>query len=213
MSGSLVNVRLNVVTFEYLSKEIIMTTKTKIHAQMTISDILGMFPDKAQGLSQEITNAGLHCVGCQAATWETLEGGMLGHGKTPAEIQNLVDRLNELLEEEVDLTTITVTPEAAKRFQEFAKAEGKEGSALRFSEEMAGCSGFEYVLDFSSGADPKADEIFHSNGIEVHVNKRILPRLIGSKIDYMNGIRDSGFKIMNPNVNASCGCGSSHGYK
>lgn len=189
-----------------------MTTNTKIHAQMTIADILAMFPDKAQRLSQEITNAGLHCVGCQAATWETLEGGMLGHGKTQDQIEDLVERLNTLLDEVVDLSTITVTPSAAEKFKDFAKADGKEGWALRFGEEMAGCSGFEYVLDFSEKAEAD-DEVFHSNGIDIHVNKKLLRRLIGSKIDYMNGIRDSGFKIINPNVNSACGCGSSHGYK
>lgn len=188
-----------------------MTTKTKIHAQMTIADILAMFPDRAQRLSQEITNAGLHCIGCQAATWETLEGGMLGHGKTQEQIEDLVDRLNALLEEEVDLTTITLTPDAAEKFKAFAKDDNKEGWALRFSEEMAGCSGFEYVLDFSEKPDEN-DVVFHSNGIEIHVNKKILPRLLGCKIHYKNGIRDSGFSIINPNASHACGCGTSHGY-
>ena len=77
---------------------------------MTIEQILGMFPYKAQRLSQEITNAGLHCIGCHAAVWETLEGGMLSHGKSEEEINALVDRLNALLEEVVDLDTIRITP-------------------------------------------------------------------------------------------------------
>ena len=47
---------------------------------MTIDEIFGKFPDKSQRIAQELTNAGLHCVGCQAATWETLEVGMIGHG-------------------------------------------------------------------------------------------------------------------------------------
>lgn len=189
-----------------------MTTQTKIHRQMTIADILGMFPDKAQRLAQEITGAGLHCIGCNAATWETLEGGMLGHGKSQEAIDQLLVKLNALLEEKVDRSTITMTPSAAKKFLEFASMEGKQGAALRFGEEMAGCSGFEYILDFSEVAQPD-DEIFTSNGIEIHVNKKSLPRLIGSKIDYYTGMRDAGFKVENPNVRSSCGCGTSHGYK
>ncbi len=86
---------------------------------MTISDILGMFPDKAQRLSQEITNAGFHCIGCNAATWETLESGHARPWQTPAQIEELVSKLNALLDEKVDLTTITVTAEAAKKFLEF----------------------------------------------------------------------------------------------
>lgn len=189
-----------------------MSNTAQINAQMTISNILGMFPDKAQRLSQEITNAGLHCIGCNAATWETLESGMLGHGKTVSEIEQLVAKLNALLEEKIDLTTITVTPEAAKKFREFAIAEGKPNAALRFGEEMAGCSGFEYILDFSDEATPN-DAVYVSNGIEVHIHKMQVKQLLGAQIDYVNGIRDSGFKVINPNVRSSCGCGTSHGYK
>lgn len=166
---------------------------------------------KAQKLSQEITNAGLHCVGCHAATWETLEMGMMNHGKTNEQIDELVTRLNALLAEPIDLNTITVTPRGASKFIEIAAEENKHGWGMRFSEEMAGCSGFQYVLDFSEKADAD-DEIFVSNGIEIHIKKAIAPRLVGSEIDFVDGLRGSGFKISNPNVHASCGCGSSHGY-
>lgn len=183
----------------------------KITRQMTIEEILGMFPYKAQRLSQEITNAGLHCVGCHAAVWETLEAGMYTHGKTDAQIDELVRRLNALLEEEVDLTSIRITPRGAAKFLEILSEEGKQGWGMRFSEEMAGCNGFEYVLDLSEKAED-ADEVFESNGIEIHVKKPMLPRLIGSEIDYVEGLRGSGFKISNPNVRSSCGCGTSHNY-
>ena len=178
---------------------------------MTIEQILGMFPYKAQRLSQEITNAGLHCVGCHAAVWETLEGGMLGHGKSEEEIDELVRRLNALLDEKIDLTTITITARGAAKFIEILSLEEKQGWGLRFSEEMAGCNGFEYILDFSEKSD-QDDEVFVSHGIEIHVKKKVLPRLIGSEIDYVEGLRGSGFKISNPNVGSSCGCGSSHNY-
>ena len=83
---------------------------------MTIEEILGMFPYKAQRLSQEITNAGLHCVGCHAAVWETLEGGMYTHGKTDAQIDELVRRLNALLEEEVETpSSICITSTGEQR--------------------------------------------------------------------------------------------------
>lgn len=183
----------------------------RIHRQMTIEEILGMFPYKAQRLSQEITNAGLHCVGCHAAVWETLEGGMLSHGKTDAQIDELVDRLNALLDEEVDTTSVRITPRGASKFLEILSDEGKQGWGMRFSEEMAGCNGFEYVLDFSEKAD-EDDEVFISNEIEIHIKKAMVPRLIGSEIDYVEGLRGSGFKISNPNVRSSCGCGTSHNY-
>lgn len=185
---------------------------TQIHKLMTISDILSMFPNKAGRLSQEITNAGLHCVGCHAATWETLEGGMLGHGKKPEHIDQLVARLNALLEEETDLTTISLTPEAAKKFKEFAALEGQADAALRFGVEMKGCSGFGYILDFSSELHAD-DTVFESQGVEIHVNNKVVNKLLGCKIDYLTGLHDSGFKVIdNPNAKSSCGCGSSVGY-
>lgn len=186
--------------------------KKQIHKLMTISDILGCFPNKAGRLSQEITNAGLHCVGCHAATWETLEGGMLGHGKTPDQIDLLVTRLNDLLEEETDLTTISLTAEAAKKFSEFAELEGQPGAALRFGVEMKGCSGFGYILDFSTAAQAD-DTVFESHGVQIHVNNKEVKKLLGCKIDYLTGLHDSGFKVIdNPNAKSSCGCGSSVGY-
>jgi iron-sulfur cluster assembly accessory protein len=183
----------------------------KITRHMTIEEILGMFPFKAQRLSQEITNAGLHCVGCHAAVWETLEAGMYSHGKSDAQIDELVRRLNALLEEEVDTTSIRITPRGAAKFLEILSEEGKQGWGLRFAEEMAGCNGFEYVLDFSEKAYDD-DKTFVSNGIEIHVKIVMLPRLLGSEIDYVEGLRGSGFKISNPNVRSSCGCGTSHNY-
>jgi len=186
------------------------TTK-KIHRQMTIESILAMFPFKAQKLAQEITNAGLHCVGCHAATWETLEAGMYGHGMKDEDIDRLVDRLNALLEEEVDNSTIVLTPRAAKKFLEILAEEGKQGWGMRFAERMAGCNGFEYELDYSEKALP-TDDIFECLGIQIHVDKKMVPRLLGSEIDFVDGLRGSGFKISNPNVRSSCGCGTSHGY-
>lgn len=186
-------------------------TRKKIHQHMTIEEILSLFPYKAQRLSQEITNAGLHCVGCQAATWETLEAGMMSHGMNQEAIDRLVMRLNALLEEEVDASTITITKRAAKKYLEILEEEGKQGWGLRFAERMAGCNGFEYALDYSEKALPD-DTIFESMGIAIHVNTCMVKRLLGSEIDFVDGLQGSGFKISNPNVKSSCGCGTSHSY-
>lgn len=187
------------------------TTQEQIHRQMTIESILSMFPHKAQKLSQEITNAGLHCIGCGAATWETLEAGMYGHGMSDEQIDTLVNRLNALLAEQVDATTITLTSTAATKYLQILDSEGKQGWGIRFTEKAAGCNGFEYVLDYSENPQPD-DEVFESRGIEIHINRGMLPRLIGSEIDYIDGLQGCGFKVTNPNVRSSCGCGSSHGY-
>jgi iron-sulfur cluster assembly accessory protein len=188
------------------------TTNQRVSREMTIKNILSLFPNKAERLAHEITRAGLHCVGCHAAVWETLEAGMLGHGMGEEQIERLVERLNALLDEESDPETISLTPLAAQKYREILQEEGKPGWGIRFEERMAGCSGFEYVLDFSEKAGEE-DEVFVSEDIEIHIHKNNVPRLKGCRIDYIDdGLNGSGFKIDNPNVVSACGCGSSHNY-
>lgn len=189
----------------------LMTVKEKITRDMTIEDIFAVFPHKSQKLAQEITNTGLHCVGCQAATWETLEAGMLGHGFKEEEIDALVGRLNDILEQKSDPNAITLTKKAADKYKGILADEGKEGWGLRFGDKAAGCSGFEYALDYSEQALP-TDQVFLSEGIEIHVDQSAVSRLVGAEIDYVDGLNGSGFKITNPNVRSSCGCGKSQSY-
>lgn len=185
--------------------------KEKIVRTMTIEEVFKRFPHKSQRLAQEMSQNGLHCVGCSASTWETIEAGMYGHGMGDDEIDDLLDRLNAILAEESDPNTITITERAALKYKEILAGEGKEGWGLRFGEKAAGCSGFEFFLDFSE--KPKAgDLVLESSGIEIHIHNKSAPRLMGSVIDYVDGLHGAGFKISNPNVKSSCGCGSSHGY-
>lgn len=186
------------------------TQAEQITKEMTIQEVFSKFPSKAQKLALEMSRAGLNCVGCSASTWETVESGVLRHGYTDEQLEELLRKLNAILAEESDRTTITLTEQAAEKFKSFANAADKPGAALRFDERPAGCSGFEYVLEFSDGATDD-DVQFESNGVHIHVYKEALDRLQGCEIDYVEGLQ-SGFKISNPNVNSSCGCGSSHGY-
>lgn len=182
-----------------------------IHAEMTIQELLSNFPAHSQRLAQELTQMGLQCVGCQAAVYETIESGMKRHGKDDAAIERLLSTLNAILEEHSDPDSITLTPRAAKKYLAILEADGKEGWGLRFGDKPAGCSGFEYELDYSEKANPE-DVVFLSEGIEIHVHPGALNRLVGSLIDYVDGLHASGFKISNPKARSSCGCGSSHNY-
>lgn len=187
-------------------------TQQKITRGMTIDDIFRLHPSKAQRLAQELTNTGLNCVGCHASTFETLEAGVLGHGMSDSQVDALVSRLNEILdEEEPAADTITLTERAASKYISILKEEDKQGWGVRFEERAAGCNGFEYVLDYSKVAKP-TDQTFVCHGIEIHVPQNMVSRLLGSEIDYVDGIKGSGFKISNPNVRSACGCGTSHGY-
>ena len=183
----------------------------RITKEMTIDEILTKFPQKGQKLAQEMKNAGLNCVGCGAAVWETLEAGMLGHGFSDQHLEKLLTKLNAILAEKIDVTTISMTKKAAEKYREILSEEGKEGWGLRFADKAGGCSGFEYILDYSEKA-LEDDQIFLSEGIEIHVNRLSAPRLLGSVIDFVDGLNGSGFKISNPNVKGSCGCGKSQSY-
>ncbi|MDP1607777.1 MAG: iron-sulfur cluster assembly accessory protein [Chlamydiales bacterium] len=182
-----------------------------ITKDMTIEDIFQNFPQKSQKLAQTMTNFGLHCIGCSASTEETLQEGMYNHGMNDAAVETLLEKLNQILAEEVALDTITLTKKAAKKFNEILEGEGKSGWALRFEEESGGCRGLEYSLDFSE-KPTETDVVFTSEGIQIHVSRKSLDRLLGSVIDYEDGLKGAGFKISNPNVKSSCHCGSSHGY-
>jgi iron-sulfur cluster assembly protein len=182
-----------------------------ITRDMTIEDVFKRYPSKSQKLAQEITNAGLHCVGCSASTWETIEAGMYGHGMADTEIDGLIERLNAILAEKEDLSTISITERAAKKYRQILEEEGKSGWGMRFGEKAAGCNGFEFFLDFSEKAKV-GDLILESNGIQIHIHHKSTDRLMGSVIDYVDGLHGAGFKISNPNIKSSCGCGTSHGY-
>ena len=182
-----------------------------ITREMTIAEIFERFPQKSQRLAQAMSNAGLHCSSCSAATWETLEAGMLGHGMSQPAIDSLLTKLNAILKEEIDQNTISITERGAQKFQEFAVEEGKPGWGLRFGDQAGGCGGFEYILDFCEKAE-EDDVVYEHHGLQIFVKKGMAGRLLGSVIDYVDGLHGAGFKISNPNVKSSCGCGKSQGY-
>jgi len=183
----------------------------KITQEMTIEEILTKFPQWSQRLAQEMKRAGLNCVGCGAAVWETLEAGMLGHGFAEDELVKLLGRLNGILEEPIDLSTITFTKRAAEKYREFLEEEGKAGWGLRFGDRAGGCSGFEYELGYSEKA-LEGDDVFVSEGIEIHVAKTSTHRLKGCVIDFVEDLQDTGFRIVNPNAKGACSCGKSQNY-
>ena len=72
-----------------------------------------------------------------------------------------------------------------------------------------GCSGFSYALGFDKGFDEKADSKYEFHGITVVVDKKSLLYLNGSTLEWEQTLMRQGFKFVNPNEKASCGCGTS----
>jgi iron-sulfur cluster assembly protein len=110
---------------------------------------------------------------------------------------------------ERETTLITLTETAAAKIKELQAEEPEAGpTVLRVAVQGGGCSGFEYALGFDNGAQ-EGDLEFELHGVQVVVDPFSAPYLRGSTIDFLNGLQESGFKIDNPNVSASCGCGHS----
>lgn len=107
---------------------------------------------------------------------------------------------------------IEITEKAAEKIKEMLENKntplGKGG--MRFGVRGGGCGGMQYAIQVES--QPKAeDAIFEKSGIRIFVDPASLPHMDGSIIDWQHveHLMGEGFKIDNPNVQGSCGCGTS----
>ena len=105
------------------------------------------------------------------------------------------------------MTDVTLSPNAAKRLHEIALAQGKP-VMLRVAVDGGGCSGFQYRFDLVQDRAPD-DLMIERDGARVVVDPISLGFVRGSEIDFVDELIGAQFKINNPNVTASCGCGTS----
>lgn len=103
---------------------------------------------------------------------------------------------------------LSLTETAADKVREIRDAETIEPNyALRVKVMGGGCSGFQYDLYFDEHAE--GDYVFESNGVKLIADQMSFMYLMGTAIDYVEGLQGAGFKFNNPNTTGSCGCGSS----
>lgn len=113
-----------------------------------------------------------------------------------------------------------VAPPAARsspvRLSERAVAEVKKIQAnkqipadygLRVGVKGGGCSGMSYVLGFDKKREH--DLAFDEQGVKVYMDRRQGLYLLGTTVDYHDGLDARGFVFDNPNATQTCGCGSS----
>jgi len=62
----------------------------KITKDMTVQEIVERFPMTMPVMMKY----GIHCFGCSASTWETLEMGVKGHGMTDAQLEEMLKEMN-----------------------------------------------------------------------------------------------------------------------
>jgi iron-sulfur cluster assembly accessory protein len=103
--------------------------------------------------------------------------------------------------------TIEISETAAKKIQDLVVRQQKEGLGLRVKVVGGGCSGLSYKMDLDLPRD--GDRVFERDDAKVIVDRKSFLYLRGTQLDYSESLMDSGFKLQNPNVKRTCGCGSS----
>ena len=103
---------------------------------------------------------------------------------------------------------ITLTENAAKKVHTLISSREDPTGGLRVGVRGGGCSGFSYFLEFTqSGSDE--DREIESHGVKLFVDRKSYLYLMGTEVDYIDDLHESGFKFVNPNAKRTCGCGES----
>ena len=102
---------------------------------------------------------------------------------------------------------IEISENAAKKIHTLVTQQQKDGHGLRVKVVGGGCSGLSYKMDLDLPRD--GDRIFERDTAKVIVDRKSFLYLRGTELDYSESLMDSGFKLQNPNVKRTCGCGSS----
>jgi iron-sulfur cluster assembly accessory protein len=103
---------------------------------------------------------------------------------------------------------LQLTEKATTKVKELLNSENKQGYGLRVAIHGGGCSGFQYGLTFEN-AEKANDHVLDFDGLKVYVDAMSGMYLEGVRIDYIESLEGSGFKIDNPNATGTCGCGHS----
>jgi iron-sulfur cluster assembly protein len=111
--------------------------------------------------------------------------------------------------ENVLIDDIKVTNKAAKEIKRII-VENNVGPefGLRVGIKGGGCSGFSYTIGFDSSNKP-GDRVLESNGVKLFVDAKSYIYLVGTELDFSDGLNGKGFTFNNPNATNTCNCGNS----
>lgn len=104
---------------------------------------------------------------------------------------------------------VTLSPRAVEMAKVRLQKRGTPDAALRLGVKGGGCSGFGYVIEFCDEPPRERDRVFEFDGVRVYVDKKSLVYLAGTTLDWEQTLMKTGFKFLNPQEAASCGCGHS----
>ena len=98
---------------------------------------------------------------------------------------------------------------AAAQVRALVEEKHLDGSAggLRLSVEKGGCAGMQYEM--AIGVPEKDDLVVEREGARLYVDSQSVKWLEGCVIDYEDGLSGAGFRVRNPRITRTCGCGTS----
>ena len=184
------------------------TAKPLISRDSTIGEVVQKYPE----VIDTLMGLGVHCVGCGVSEYETLEEGFSGHGMGTEEITSALQKLNEVVTQHASPTLagkeLSLTAFAVEKLKEILSQKNKK--ALRIAVEAGGCAGYSY--SFTLADQPKeSDVVLQDVGVPVFVDGSSLQKIKGATVDFVDGLQGAGFKVSNPQMKKSCGCGNSFG--
>ena len=104
------------------------------------------------------------------------------------------------------MSEITLTENAAKRVAWIAGRQSKP-AVLRLAVDGGGCAGFTYKFELAEAQSD--DTIAETDGVKLVVDPISLDLVRGSAVDFVEDLGGAAFKVLNPNAQSGCGCGSS----
>jgi iron-sulfur cluster assembly protein len=104
---------------------------------------------------------------------------------------------------------ISISNKALAKLQQLRAEEGRsQHHHVRVAVKGGGCSGLMYDLSFDDQI-LASDEVFENQGIKILVDKKSLLYLVGTTLEFSDGLNGKGFQFINPNASRTCGCGES----
>jgi iron-sulfur cluster insertion protein len=102
---------------------------------------------------------------------------------------------------------ISLTQSAAKRVAWIAERQAKP-AILRLAVDGGGCAGFTYKFELAEDAATE-DAVTETDGVRLVVDPVSLELVKGSAVDFVEELGGAAFRVINPNAQSGCGCGSS----
>ncbi|GAB2729154.1 iron-sulfur cluster insertion protein ErpA [Halomonas garicola] len=105
-------------------------------------------------------------------------------------------------------TPLLLSDSARIRLKALVEEEGNRALKLRVYVTGGGCSGFQYGFDFADNVSDD-DTLIDFDDASLVVDPLSYQYLVGSTVDYEEGLAGARFRVENPNASSTCGCGAS----